>query len=72
MRRIGAAHHIHRIDTARLFLDDALIDALGTGTLDADGDPGIFRFEGTSQPLRGIKLERRIKRCLAFLPRRFD
>src|SRR5262245_8701503 len=69
MRRIRAAHYVDRIDAAGLFLNDALIDAFGARALDANSDPGIFGFESARQSLRGVQLERRVERSLAFLPR---
>src|SRR5450759_1306154 len=67
MRGIGAAHHVDRVNTARLLLVDALIDTLGAGAFDPDGNAGIFRLEGAGQPFRSVELQRGIEAGVAFL-----
>ena len=72
MRGIGRVGDVDRLDAAALLLRDALENPLGAGALDAHGDAGIFGLEYPRQPLGGGKLQRRVKRDLAFLARGFD
>lgn len=72
MREIGGVGDVDRVDAAGLLLCNALVDPLGAGALDPEGDSRIFGLKGLAEPFSDVKFERRIIRNLAFAPRRFD
>ena len=72
MRGVGGIHDIDRINSAAVFLADALKYALGARALDARGDAGIFRFERFRDLFRDRQIYRGVPGDLAFLAGRLD
>jgi hypothetical protein len=60
------------MDAARLFLGDALEEALGAGALDVGADAGISGLEALAEHRAHLQVERGVEHRLAFLRRRGD
>jgi hypothetical protein len=58
---------IHRMDVGRIFLNDPLQHALGSGALDPCGDTRVVRLEGLTQGFRHLEIRGRVEDNLAFL-----
>jgi hypothetical protein len=56
------------MDSAGIFLTDALKNAFGAGALDPGRDPRVFRFERFGDLLGKRKINRRVPDDLAFAP----
>ena len=72
MGRVGAQHHVDRLDAACLLLSDALEDALRARPLDPRDNSRIGRLERLGEFLRQRDVERRIERDLALPARGLD